>query len=45
VAVIEAELTRCLAVGKKTKDEDLKDILEERVEVIKMTKESIESDI
>jgi hypothetical protein len=43
--VIEQELTRCDKVLKKSNDEEIKDIMESRIEMINMKKESIMEDI
>lgn len=45
MSVIEKELTRCAQVKDSSKDEEIQDLMEERIEQLKMNKESTEEDI
>lgn len=45
VSVIEKEITRCQQVKDSSTDEDIQDLMEERIEQLKMNKESTEEDI
>lgn len=45
MSVIEKELTRCSQIKDSSKDEDIQDLMEERIEQLKMNKESTEEDI
>jgi hypothetical protein len=45
MSVIEKELTRCAQVKDSSADEEVQDLMEERMEQLKMNKESTEEDI
>jgi hypothetical protein len=45
LAVIDKEITRCQSILGSLTDEDLKYAMEERIEILGMTQESVQSDI
>ena len=45
MAVIEKEVTRCEELAANVADDDIADALEERIDVLRMTQDSIGSDI